>query len=192
MTSPSRAARTMEVARVVSDVLTRMGAAHAVIGSVALAVHGYVRATRDLDFAVLVPPVPRLSELADAVRGEGLAVELSAPAPDDELGGVLTVVGDDFDPVQIVNFYNPPRPPSRLVHDALVAAGVPPALPFAVVDLPHLVALKLATGAYRDEIDVGELLEARPGLDLGPVRAVCERHGLGDALARVLGRIGDA
>jgi hypothetical protein len=44
---------------------------HALIGSVALAVHGFVRATRDLDFAVLVSPSPRLASLADALRREG-------------------------------------------------------------------------------------------------------------------------
>ncbi len=59
-----------------------------------------------------------------------------------------------------------------------------------VVDLPPLVALKLATGAFRDEGDVGDLLEARSDAPLADVRALCASHGLAEALARVLGRIG--
>lgn len=190
MTVGPRAERSLEVARQVSGVLARLGMGHALVGSVALAVHGYVRATRDLDLAVLVAPSPQLTALAAALREAGLTVELSAPAPDDELGGVLTVVGDDFDPVQIVNFYNPPRPPPALVRDALAAATPVGGFPIPVVSLPHLVALKLATRAFRDEVDVGDLLEARPDAPLDDVRALCARHGLAAALETVLGRIG--
>lgn len=185
-----RAERTLEVAQRVSDLLVREGVGHAVIGAVAMALHGHVRATRDLDLAVLVPPSPRLTSIAEALRREGLAAESSFPAPDDDLGGVLTVVGAEFDPVQIVNFYNPPRPPSSLVREAIDSATRVGAFPVPVVALPHLVALKLATGAYRDELDVLDMLEALPHVDVGLLRATCERHGLGDALARVLARTG--
>ena len=92
-----RAERTLEVTRRISGVLAQEGIPHALVGSVAMAIHGYVRATRDLDLGVLVPPVPRMTTLAEALRREGFEVEWSPPAPDDELGGVLSVVGDDFD-----------------------------------------------------------------------------------------------
>jgi hypothetical protein len=188
--SESRSAQTLDVAARISEVLRREKVDHALIGSVALAVHGFVRATRDLDFAVLVSPSPRLASLADALRREGYTVELSAPAPDDELGGVLTVVGDAFDPVQIVNFYNPPRAPPSLVKEAIQSAVHQAGLPFPVAGLAPLVALKLSTGAFRDEVDVGDLLEARPDAPLDVVRDVCARHGVADALARVLARLG--
>lgn len=185
-----RAQRTLEVARRVSHVLAQEGVPHALVGSVALAIHGYVRATRDLDLGVLVPPVPRMTALAEALRRDGLQPEWSAPAPDDELGGVLTVAGEGFDPVQIVNFFNPPRAPSRLVNEALATAAPAGGFPIPVVDLAHLVALKLATRAFRDEVDVGELLEARPDVSVADLRATCGAHGLGDALERVLARLG--
>lgn len=181
--------RTLEVAGRVAAVLEREGVAHALIGSVALAVHGFVRATRDLDVAVLVTPAPRLAQLVDALAREGLRAELSAPAPDDELGGVVTVVGDDFDPIQIVNFYNPPRPPPALVRDAIASAERVPTVPVPVVGLAHLVALKLATGAFRDEVDAGDLLDARADAPMEEVRAVAARHGLAAALDRVLARL---
>jgi hypothetical protein len=188
--TPSRADRTIDVAGRISAVLRRERIDHALIGSVALAVHGFVRATRDLDFAILVSPAPRLASLADALQREGHAVEVSQPAPDDELGGVLTVTGAEFDPVQIVNFYNPPRTPPALVKEAIESATARPELPFPVVGFAPLVALKLSTGAFRDEVDVGDLFEARPDAPLDEVRVMCARHGLAEPLARVLARLG--
>jgi hypothetical protein len=181
-----RAHRTLEAAARVSRTLAEAGVPHALVGSMALAVHGYVRATRDVDLAVLVPPSPRLAELAGLLRARGFSVEVSPPAPDDDLGGVLTASGEDFDPVQLVNFWNPPKPAPGLVREAIESAAPPGSLPLPVVDAAHLVALKLATGARRDEVDVLDLLEARPDLPMEAVAEVCQRHGLGDALDRLL------
>jgi hypothetical protein len=55
----------------------------------------------------------------------------------------------------------------------------------SVVDVPHLVALKLAAGSRKDELDVLELLAANPE-SLWHVREVCKQHRLGAALERVL------
>ncbi len=59
-----RAQRTLDVAAQVARALAREGIETALVGSVALAVHGFVRATRDVDLAVLVPPVPGLDAIA--------------------------------------------------------------------------------------------------------------------------------
>jgi hypothetical protein len=182
--------RTLALVERVAAALAREGVDCAIIGSVALAAHGFVRATRDVDLAVLVAPSPTLSRLASALRAEGLTVEHVAPAPDDDLGGVVTVTAAGADPVQVVNFYNPPRSGGALVRAALATAAAMPGLPARVVDLPHLVALKLATDAFRDEVDVGDLLAARPDAPLAEVRALCGSHGLGAALERVLTRLG--
>ena len=56
-----------------------------------------------------------------------------------------------------------------------------------VVDVPHLVALKLLAGSRKDELDVLELLGANPELPLGPVHEVCRRHRLGRRLENLLG-----
>lgn len=190
MREGSRGERSLAVARRVGAVLTREGTEHAVIGAAALAAHGFVRATRDLDLAILVPPVPRLAALAEALRLEGFQVAVSTPGGDDELGGVVTVSGDGFDPVQLVNFYNPPRRPPAVVREAIDAAIPDATLGLPVVGLAHLVALKLATGAFRDEVDVGDLLDVRRDVALDEVRGVCARHGVADALTRVLARLG--
>jgi len=187
VTPSDRARRTLEAAARVGRILSEAGVPYALVGSMALAVHGYVRATRDVDLAVLVAPSPRLRDLADHLRAQGFAVALSSPAPDDDLGGVLTAEGADFDPIQVVNFWNPPRPAPALVREAIDGASIHGSFPLPVVDAAHLVALKLATGARRDEVDVLDLLEARPDLAQGPLMDVCRRHGLADALLRLLG-----
>lgn len=185
-----RGERSLAAAQQVAALLAADGVKHAVIGAAALAIHGFVRATRDLDLAVLVSPSPRLAALAGAMGREGLEVTLSMPGADDELGGVITVTGPEFDPVQVVNFYNPPRPPPALVREAIEGAVTDRTLGLPVVGLAHLVALKLATGAFRDEVDVGDLLDARRDVALDEARGVCARHGLAEALARVLARLG--
>lgn len=55
-----REQRTLEVAERVYEVLTNLGADAAVIGAMALAAHGYVRATRDFDLATHVDPCRRM------------------------------------------------------------------------------------------------------------------------------------
>jgi hypothetical protein len=63
-----------------------------------------------------------------------------------------------------------------------------PELDLPVVDVPHLVALKLAAGGRKDELDVLELLDANPTEPLSHVREVCRQHRLGATLERVLAR----
>jgi hypothetical protein len=52
----SREEKTLEVAERVAAILGSRGVPSAVIGAMALAVHGYVRATRDFDLATHVHP----------------------------------------------------------------------------------------------------------------------------------------
>jgi hypothetical protein len=185
-----RAQRTLDIAARVLGLLRGEGIDAALIGSVALAIHGFVRATRDIDLAVIVSPVPVLERVAAALRADGLTAHVSAPAPDDDLGGVITVEGEDFDPVQLVNFFNPPFRTAALPREAVATASAPAGFPLPVVDLPHLIALKLATGAFRDEVDVGDLLEVRPDAELDAIREVCGRFNLSETLQRVMARIG--
>jgi hypothetical protein len=62
----ARALASLEVARKVVALLAREKLDCAVIGSIALAVHGYVRATRDLDLGVAVLGFRALSPIAEA------------------------------------------------------------------------------------------------------------------------------
>ena len=55
-----------------------------------------------------------------------------------------------------------------------------------VVDVPHLVALKLVAGGRKDEVDILELLEANPEIPLDAVIEVCKRYRLGTRLENLL------
>lgn len=183
-----RALKSLEVARRVFDRLVRTKLDSAVIGSVALAVHGYVRATRDLDLGVAVLTFREMRDVAEALRKEGFRVHVGEPAPDDTLGGVVTVEGDDFDPIQIVNLTAPGGRHGKLAREAIASAQHVSEFGLPVVDVAHLVALKLLAGSRKDELDVLELLGANPETPLDPIFEVCRRHRLGKRLESLLSK----
>ena len=183
-----RALKSLEVARRVFDRLVRTKLDSAVIGSVALAVHGYVRATRDLDLGVAVLTFREMRDVAEALRKEGFRVHVGEPAPDDTLGGVVTVEGDDFDPIQIVNLTAPGGRHGKLAREAIASAQHVSEFGLPVVDVAHLVALKLLAGSRKDELDVLELLGANPEMPLDPIFEVCRRHRLGKRLESLLSK----
>ncbi|WP_146209688.1 nucleotidyltransferase family protein [Vitiosangium sp. GDMCC 1.1324] len=192
----NRQERTLEVADRVAEILRQHEVQVAVIGAAALAVHLYPRYTEDFDLAINTEPFPTLRRVEEALRGEGFEARLEAPDPEDALGGVLRVTGDDFEPIEVVNFYNPwpgARDASVLAREALRDAKIAlsPDSPLRVVSLPHLIALKLYAGGFKSKADVAELLERnRDRLDLAELRDVCNRHGLGAALEPLLQELG--
>lgn len=173
--------RTLEVAGDVADVVRAHGHTVAVIGAVALAVHGYPRSTEDLELGTLVRTPRELTEVAAALRARGHAVRVALPDAEDPLGGVLTIEAPGAEPVQLVNFFNPWNGwalPGKL---ALETAS-PDVLPrLAVVDVPHLVALKLYAGGRKSEVDVLELLERQGPEAVEASRRVCHACELGAA-----------
>jgi hypothetical protein len=174
----SRARKSFEVARRVLDLLARNDVGAAVIGSVALAVHGYVRATTDLDLGVAVLTFESLRSMAEQLRERGYDVDVGEPGVDDPLGGVVTVSGPDFDSVQIVNLRTASGRNERLARDAIETAQRIEGIDLPVVDLPHLVALKLVSGSRQDQLDVVHLLRANPRARMEDVVAVCRKHRL--------------
>ena len=177
----------------VALILEGLGVPCALIGAAALAAHGYPRATEDIDLAVATDPFSVLREAQQRIAAT-LPVEatLITPDADDPLGGVLSVTGNGFDPVQVVNFHNPlsvsRNPGAEAVHTAV--RGIVAGTTLRVVDLPHLVALKLYAGGYKSRLDVLALLERNPDLDLSETQQVCARFGLDEDLRAVLDELG--
>jgi hypothetical protein len=179
--------RTLRVGADVAALLAELGYPCAVIGAVALAVHGYARATQDLDLATLVRTPHELRGLAQRLRDRGYDVEERMPDAEDPLGGVLTVNAAGADPVQIVNYFNPWNGWAPCGKEALEHAVANTLPDLAVVDLPHLVALKIYAGGRKSALDVLELLSLHDDADTEKARAVCRAVGLGaefDALVR--------
>src|SRR6185436_12575791 len=113
--------------------------------------------------------------------------EIRYPDADDPLGGLLRMSPPSAMSIEVVNFLNPlRRSRGTLEREALASAIEQPDLGLRVVDLPHLVALKLKAGGPGDLRDVGELLRIKRPPE---VEAVCARHKLGKELARVLAEL---
>jgi hypothetical protein len=131
MTDPDEVIRAAEE---ISGILESRGVGTVVIGAVALAAHGYVRLTEDLDLGVNTD-LGTLKQVADALRKAGFEVELREPDDQDPLGGVVDVRGP-FGLVQIVNYGG--RFPA--VIDSGIATAdtvIRPASRLRIVPLPH-------------------------------------------------------
>lgn len=184
MTDPEEVIRAAEE---VTGILESRGVGAVVIGAVALAAHGYVRFTEDLDLGVNTD-LATLNQVADSLRTAGFEVELREPDGQDPLGGVVDVRGA-FGLVQIVNYGG--RFPA--VIDGGIAAAdtvIRPGSRLRIVPLPHLVALKLYAGGTKSRADIVELLARNPDADVAAIRDLCRGwrlRGLDPLIEEALG-----
>lgn len=165
----------LQAAERVADVLERHSIRAIVIGGAALAAHGYIRFTEDLDLGVSTD-LTTFHLVARGLRQEGFAVALRTPDADDPLGGVIDVTGP-FGLVQIVNYGG--RFPA--VIEAGIAAAtmvVRPNSRLLLAPLPHLIALKLYAGGRKSQSDIVELLHRNPAADLAAIREICRQWQL--------------
>jgi hypothetical protein len=190
--------RSLELAERVARVAAELGIETALIGAAAMAVHKYVRATRDIDFGTNVA-LAELRKLQQRLDDMGLHTELRMPDSEDVLGGVVAAweqsdeAGDPIDAIEIVNFANPHRPgvvtPAR---EAIQnAAAIAPGSPLRCVRLAELIALKLYGGSLRDKADVVDLLKHNPDADLEAIRTVCKRFGFDATLEELIAAAGE-
>lgn len=165
----------IRAAEEVVGILEARGVGAVVIGAVALAAHGYVRFTDDLDLGVNTD-LGSLRQAADALRMAGFEVELREPDGHDPLGGVVDVRGP-FGLVQIVN-YGGLFP--AVIEGGLAAAEtvIRPGSGLRIVPLPHLVALKLYAGGTKSRSDIVELLARNPDADMAAIRHLCQNWRL--------------
>ena len=185
-----RTGRTLSVAETVAKTLREAGTRSAVIGAIALAFHGYARATQDVDIATHVDPRTVLRDIEQSLQQHGYTTRLIFPDADDPLGGVLTVTGDNFDAVQVVNFYNPWAASSNPGRSSIqTAAARIPGYDLHVADVPHLIALKLYAGGPRNRSDVLELIERNRDVDHGVIRRVCGQFDLTADIDELLGEV---
>jgi hypothetical protein len=169
----------LDLAERIASTAAGLGISTALIGAAALAVHRYIRGTRDVDLGTVVNPRVELRALEDALTALGLTVQLNMPDEDDHLGGVLRVWeqededGDAINPVEIVNFSNPYRP--RATPAAAAIANAKPLRTdraLRCVQIPDLIALKLYAGSFVDRADIVQLLANNPDADLDAIRRV--------------------
>lgn len=165
----------IRAAEQIAEVLEAEGVNAIVIGAVALAAHGYVRFTEDLDLGVNTD-LGTLGRVAERLRASGFDVEVREPDGQDPLGGVVDARGP-FGLVQIVNFGG--RFPA-VIDGGLEAAEtvIRSGSRLRIVPLPHLVALKLYAGGSKSRGDIVELLICNPDADVGVIRELCRKWRL--------------
>jgi hypothetical protein len=137
--------------RVASRLAQVLGEDGVLVGAMAVAAHGYVRATRDVDFAVKVP----LEEVLGRLRDNGIAATLRRG---DVLEGDFpcltgTIGGIRFDVM---------TPPVALEWNDAVEISLAGGVPLRVVDLDGLIRLKLRAQGPKDLMDAAALLLRHP------------------------------
>jgi hypothetical protein len=140
--------RIIESMRTASAELKRLGIRHALAGGLAVGAHGYVRATKDVDFLV--------GDEAFVRHDSGIV----SFAP----GFPLTVKGVTVDAIALEG--------EPLLEAALEHPEVSQDVPIVPVEV--LVYMKLTAGRPRDRLDVAELIEA--GVDYGAIEAYLRQH----------------
>ena len=140
--------------------LTALGVPHALIGGLAVGLHGHLRATRDVAFLVGDEAFERTAPIA--VYREELAEIAQA--------GVIDLMG---------------VPPEHKALRRLLA--VPQGGEIPVLPAPALILLKLSAGRPQDHADVHALI--RSGVDAFEVRDYLERYApnLVPQLAKIIG-----
>ncbi len=149
---------------------------YAIVGGVAVNLHGVPRMTYDVDL-VAAPTRENLSALANTLRSLKLHTRIPVKLEDfadrvyaDEMRTERNLIAvtftDPSDPLREVDvLVAPPIDPAELVQRAktLQFAGTP----VRVVSIEDLVAMKQATGRAQDEADVTQLEKILRGGDHG-------------------------
>lgn len=137
-----------------TDALDAGGVSYALCGGLAVAVHGYARATRDLDLLVQEADLPRIKLIARALgfTAESLPMKFRATgtmhrvikiAPSGEVLMLdLLVVGEMLEPVWESR-------EKKAIHGRTLS----------VVSRPGLVSMKISAGRPQDLVDVQKLAE---------------------------------
>lgn len=160
----------------------------ALVGAIALAVHGYVRGTEDWDTGVSTFSPQELFEAIKAWLPDEYDLEYTLPDESDPLGGVATITGPDIEDVELVNFYNPHAPGRRTPGGtAIKEARYNEQLGIDVVTPEYLFILKLYSGSLRDLGDAAELVRCLPEdeFDWELVSELADTYGLRSVQARV-------
>jgi hypothetical protein len=165
----------------VTFVLDTCGIDYAVIGALAVAVHGVVRASVDAD-AVVAAAVPQLRELQTKLKAGGLFVELRSGGVDDPIGAMMIVMDRYGNRVDLLAGIQGLDGGIYQRSITLQPSGIRAAL--KIVGREDLIAMKLAAGSPKDLMDAeGCIAVAGDSLDADLVRKLARHFGR-EALAR--------
>jgi predicted nucleotidyltransferase len=170
----------------VAAVLAGQRIDYAVIGAMAAAVHGSIRATTDAD-ALLSVTLPALGKLENALRKVGLMTELRLGDADDPIPALLAVSDSHGNRVDLIAGLRGVDP------DAFARAIDVPfkGSSLRIIGREDFIAMKCYAAGPQDIADARQALEtAETPLDLDLLRRATRRFGraAADVLEQVLGR----
>jgi hypothetical protein len=167
-------------------VLDRARIGYAVIGAMAAAVHGAIRATTDAD-ALVSLTLAELREVDRALRKAGVDTELRAGEADDPIPALLAVRDRHGNRVDVLGGLRGMDP---ALFDRTI--GVPfRGAELRVIGREDFIATKCFAGGPQDLADAAQALDAPgPRLDVDLLRRVTRRFGrtAADALDELLAR----
>jgi hypothetical protein len=173
-------------------VLDGSGAKWAVIGAMAVAYHGWVRASLDADAMLsLRGSALDIERLADRIRSMGLQPEIRMGEPGDPLGFVLRVQDGDGNQADLIGGIRKLDPG---FWDRVIRQEWRGAL-FSFASAEDLIALKLFAGGPKDLEDAEGVIRVQAGrLDSALLRKLCKGFGARAAKAceRLLAKAGQA
>jgi hypothetical protein len=171
-----RTTRAGESALLLLDVVAVLQAhsvAYAVIGAMAVAVHGVVRASADAD-ALISLAVRDVAQLADTFAAGGFSVEVRKGDPGDPIAALLALQDTFGNQVDLLIGL-------RGTEDALFERAVE--VTFAgervrVAGREDLIAMKLYAGGPQDLLDAQQVWVVNPAtLDLTLIERLARRYG---------------
>lgn len=168
----------------VVEILRREKVDYAVIGAFALAVHGVVRATTDVDALLFTKP-GRLAKLERPFERAGFDTELRTAEADDPISGMLVVSDDSGNRVELLGGLRNMDPEiySRTLEVRFRNETL------RIVGREDLIAMKCFAGSPQDLFDARSAYQAASGpIDLDLLRTVARRFGreAADGLEEVL------
>lgn len=166
------------------EILHREKVDYAVIGAFALAVHGTIRGTMDVD-AVLHAPPRRLATLRDAFVQAGFQAELRQGDPDDPIAAMLVLRDNHANQVELLGGLRGMDPEvfSRTLDIPFMGTSL------RIVGREDFIAMKCFAGGPQDIMDARSAYRNAQGpVNLDLMRAVTRRFGrdAADKLEEVL------
>lgn len=159
----------------IGKVLDEAGAKWAVIGAMAVAYHGWVRASLDADALLsLRGSTLDIDQLAERLRSKGFQAEARMGDPGDPLGFVLRIADEAGNQADLIGgirklesaFWN------RVIEESWEGMHL------RIASAEDLIALKLFAGGPKDLEDAEGVLRVQAGkLDLELVRKLCKGFG---------------
>jgi hypothetical protein len=162
----------------VADVLIARQFRYAVIGAVAAAVHGAVRASLDAD-AIVAVSIPEAQRLRSDIEASGLQAQLRMGEAQDPIAALMVITDSFGNQVDLVLGL-------RGMDPGLYARATPVRFSGAslqVAEREDFIAMKVFAGAPQDISDALSAIAANPeSLDLELLRRLALQFGRGTAL----------